>query len=62
MSLRKLTRNRRIFPSDEAVVEALYLAIQHASHNWKMIHHWKPAPQTFRILFGEDRVPLAAMQ
>lgn len=62
MSLRKLTRNRRIFPNDEAAMKALYLAIQHASRNWKMIHHWKPALQTFQILFGEDRVPLAAMQ
>ena len=58
MSLRKLTRNRRIFPNDESAVKALYLAIRQASRNWKMIHNWKPALQTFQVMFGEDRVPL----
>lgn len=58
MSLRKLTRNRRIFPNDEAAFKALYLAIRQASRNWKMIHNWKPALQTFQLMFGEDRVPL----
>ena len=62
MSLRKLTRNRRLFPNDEAAVKALYLAISQASRNWKQIHHWKPALQTFQILFGEDRVPVSALQ
>jgi transposase-like protein len=58
MSLRKLTRNRRIFPNDESAIKALYLAVRQASRNWKMIHHWKPALQTFQVMFGEDRVPL----
>jgi putative transposase len=58
MSLRKLTRNRRIFPNDESAIKALYLAIRQASRNWKMIHGWKPALQTFQVMFGEDRVPL----
>jgi putative transposase len=58
MSLRKLTRNRRIFPNDDAAFKALYLAIRQASRNWKMIHNWKPALQTFQLMFGEERVPL----
>jgi len=58
MSLRKLTRNRRIFPNDEGAIKALYLAIRQASRNWQMIHNWKPALQTFQVMFGEDRVPL----
>jgi transposase-like protein len=62
MSLRKLTRNRRIFPNDEAAIKALYLAVEQASRNWKQIHHWKPALQTFQILFGEERVPVETMQ
>ena len=61
MSLRKLTRNRRIFPNDESATQALYLAVKRASGRWKMIHHWKPALQTFQIMFGEDRVPVSAM-
>ena len=61
MSLRKLTRNRRIFPNDESATKALYLAVKQASGKWKMIHHWKPALQTFQVMFGEDRVPVGAM-
>ena len=62
MSLRKLTRNRRIFPNDDAAFKAMYLAINEASHNWKMIHHWKPELQTFQMMFGEECMPLAALQ
>lgn len=61
MVLRKLTRNRRIFPNDEAAHKALFLAVREASRNWKMIHHWKPALQSFQIMFGEERVPLEAL-
>lgn len=58
MSLRKLTRNRRIFPNDEGTLKSLYLAVREASKKWGQIHHWKQALQSFQILFGEDRVPV----
>ncbi len=61
MSLRKLTRNRRIFPNDDSALKSLFLAIREASKNWKSIHHWKPALQSFQLMFGEERVPLAAL-
>jgi len=61
MVMRKLTRNRRIFPNDESALKSLFLAIGEASKNWKSIHHWKPALQSFQIMFGEERVPLAAL-
>lgn len=61
MVMRKYTRNRRIFPNDDAALKALFLAIREASRNWKMIHHWKPALQSFQIMFGEERVPLHAL-
>ena len=57
-SLRKLTRNRKIFPNDESVFKAMYLAIRQSADRWTVIHHWKPALQVFQLLFGEDRVPL----
>jgi transposase-like protein len=57
-NLRKLTRNRRIFPNDESVFKAMYLAIRHCADKWSIIHHWKPALQVFQIAFGEDRIPL----
>lgn len=58
MSLRKLTRNRRIFPSEDSALKNLYLAIQQVSKNWNGIQFWKEALQSFHILFGPERVPL----
>lgn len=61
MVMRKLTRNRRIFPNDESALKALFLAVREASKSWKSIHHWKPALQSFQVMFGEERVPLGAL-
>jgi putative transposase len=59
MTMRKYTRNRRIFPNDESAMKSLYLAIREASKRWRGVHHWKPALQVFQILFGEERVPIS---
>lgn len=61
MVMRKLTRNRRIFPNDDSALKSLFLSIREASKNWKSIHHWKPALQSFQTMFGEERVPLTAL-
>lgn len=61
MVLRKFTRNRRIFPNDDAALKGLFAAIREASKNWKSIQNWKPALQSFQIMFGEERVPLASL-
>jgi putative transposase len=54
MTLRKVTRNHRIFPSDEAVYKVLYLAIRNISQKWTMpIRDWKPALNRFAIEFAE---------
>jgi putative transposase len=60
MTMRKYTRNRRIFPNDDSALKSLYLAIREASKRWRGVHHWKPAMQVFQILFGEERVPIGA--
>ncbi len=54
MTLRKVTRNHRIFPSDEAVYKVVYLAMRNISKKWTMpIHHWKPALNRFAVEFAE---------
>ncbi|UNE64807.1 IS256-like element IS1113 family transposase [Xanthomonas oryzae] len=58
MVMRKLTRNRRIFPNDDSALKSLFLAVREASKNWRSIHHWKPALQSFQVMFGEERVPM----
>ncbi len=53
MTLRKVTRNHRIFPSDEAVFKVIYLAIQTIARKWTMpIHNWKPALNCFALEFA----------
>jgi len=55
-SLRKVTKNRRSFPNDEAVFKVLYLAIHQISKKWTMpIRDWKPAMSQFMIMYS-DRV------
>ena len=57
MSLRKITKTKAAFPSDDAVLKLLYLALKNISKKWTMpIQNWKAALNRFTILF-EDRVP-----
>ena len=54
MTLRKVTRNHRIFPSDEAVYKVVYLAMRNISKKWTMpIRDWKPALNRFAVEFAE---------
>ena len=59
MSLRKLTKNRGSFPSDEALLKLFYLALRNISQKWTMpIRDWKAALTRFTIQF-EERLPQA---
>jgi putative transposase len=54
MSLRKVTRNHRIFASDESVYKVVYLAMHNIAKKWTMpIRNWTPALNCFAIEFGE---------
>ncbi len=58
MTLRKVLKNKRAFPSDEAAFKQIYLAIQNIAKKWTMpIRDWRPALARFMIEFG-DRVSL----
>lgn len=57
MSLRKITKNRASFPSDEAAIKLFYLALRNTGKKWTLpIRDWKAALNRFTILF-EDRMP-----
>ena len=57
MSLRKITKNRGSFPTDEALLKLFYLALNNISKKWTMpIRDWKAALNRFSIQF-EDRMP-----
>ena len=56
MSLRKLTKNRGSFPSDEALLKLFFLALRNISLKWSTpIRDWKAALTRFTIEFG-DRI------
>lgn len=58
MTLRKVLKNKRFFPSDEAAFKQLYLGIKNISKKWTMpIRNWGAAMSRFMIEFG-DRLPL----
>ena len=55
--IRKLIRNRKLFPSEDSAIKHVCVAINEASKKWTMpIPKWKPALNRFAILF-EDRMP-----
>ncbi len=57
--MRKILKVRRAFPTDEAAVKLMYLALQNIAKKWTMpIRDWKQALNQFAIMF-EDRVPLS---
>ena len=57
--LRKVTRNRLTFVSDDAILKVLFLALNNASKKWTMpIRDWGMALNQFAIAFGQERVPL----
>jgi transposase-like protein len=54
--LRKVTNNKRVFPSDNAVFKSLYLAIDYMTKKWTMpIQNWNEAMAHLMIKFG-DRI------
>ena len=56
-SLRKISRNRNLFPSEDSVYKLFYLALKNISKKWTMpIHNWASALNRFTIEFPE-RMP-----
>jgi putative transposase len=58
MTLRKVIKNHRAFPTDESALKVIYLAMHNVAKKWTMpISNWKPALNRFAIEFG-DRMPM----
>ena len=56
-SLRKISKNRGVFPNQESLLKLYYLALERIAKKWTMpIHNWREALNQFAIEFG-DRVP-----
>jgi len=58
MTLRKVIKNHRSFPTDDSALKVVYLAMHNIAKKWTMpISNWKPALNRFAILY-EERFPL----
>ena len=56
--LRKVTKNRGAFPSDEAAIKLLYMALRNIMKKWTMpIQNWLTALNQLSIIF-EGRLPI----
>src|ERR1700694_5859135 len=58
-SLRKIIKTRGSFPTDEAALKLLYLALKNAAIHWRRAIEWTNAMGQFAIQFGE-RFPASA--
>jgi putative transposase len=56
--LRKVTKNRGSFPTDDAAIKLLYLALKNIMKKWTMpIQNWATAVNQFSIIF-DGRIPV----
>jgi putative transposase len=53
MTIRKVLKNKRSFPTDEAMFKQIYLSLNNIAKKWTMpIRYWKEAMSRFAIEFG----------
>jgi putative transposase len=56
--IRKSVKTRKVFPSDDAALKIIYLAVEAATKKWTMpIKNWKEALNRFMIEFEEQLTP-----
>lgn len=58
MSLRKIIKTRGSFPSEEAAIKLIYLALRNVIQKWDTVQGWKQALNHFQMLWG-DRIQTA---
>ena len=56
MSLRKAIKTRGAFPSEEAALKVMYLALRNLARKWNLVQGWKEALNRFALVW-EARFP-----
>src|SRR3954451_12092627 len=59
MSLRKALKTRVAFPSEDAALKVMYLALRNVIRKWEQVRDWKAALNCFTILW-QDRIRAAS--
>ncbi len=52
-TLRKVTKNRGSFPTQDAAIKLLYLALRNVSKKWHRVQGWREALRQFAIRWPE---------
>jgi putative transposase len=58
MSLRKIIKTRGSFPSEEAAIKLLFLALRNIIKKWEFVQNWPAALSRFALLW-DDRIQAA---
>ena len=61
MSLRKAVKTRAAFPSEDAALKGIHLALRKVIAKWESLHHWKAALNRVTLLW-EDRIQAARVR
>ncbi len=57
--IRKVIKNKGVFPDDKSITKMLYLALRNAAKRWTMpIRDWAPALNQFQILYGDSALDM----
>ena len=56
MTLRKVIKTRAAFPTEEAALKLLYMALRNVAKKWNCVQGWREALNRFQILWP-DRMP-----
>ena len=59
MTLRKVIKTRGSFPTEDAAIKLLYLALRNGAKQWNTAQGWPQALNSFAILW-QDRLPQLA--
>jgi transposase-like protein len=51
--IRKATKNKSSFPTDDALFKLLYLVVMDSSEKWKSIRDWSQMVNQLGVYFGE---------
>lgn len=55
-SLRKYTKNKKVFPTDQAAIKSVYLAVMQISKKWKKTRYGWPAIYNQLYIYFENRI------
>jgi len=57
--IKKIIKNKGVFPTDESIKKIIYLALRNAAKKWSMpIRNWQLALNQFEVLCGDFRQDL----